>query len=256
MERAMIARVLSNLSGAVAACLGLSLAAPCVSLATVPVPGTIITTEFCGIVFEATIGMENHGVIIDDPYIGTLRTIQRDWDDKPTAQSAQWDCTELAPCGEYRLNLQGFAPPQTEPDPSDIFGPISQIDQDVQTYRMEALVDDFVTGPGVLAAEGMVNFEIFCTDCGEVNDFENIAPNFKDFFGNISGNSILVMQVPGIGGSLAPPEGNVQTVRMSISRLGGACNQILPATSSWGLVGLVGLMVLTSLLFAGKSTLR
>jgi hypothetical protein len=252
MERAIIARVLANLSGAVAACFGLSLAAPTASLAIVPVPGTIITTEFCGIVFEATVGMENHGVTIDDPYIGKLKTIQRDWDEKPSAQSAQWDCTALSPCGEYRLILQEFTPPQTSPVLQDIFGPISEIDQDIQTYRLGAIVDDFVEGPADLSATGMVDFEVFCTDCGEVNDFENIAPNFKDFFGNISGNGVLLMQVPGIGGSLAPPEGNTQTIRMSISRLGGACNNILPATSSWGLVGLVGLMVLTSLLFAGK----
>jgi hypothetical protein len=37
----------------------------------------------------------------------------------------------------------------------------------------------------------------------------------------------------------------------SILSLGGACNNVLPATSSWGLTGLVALMVAVTVFFAG-----
>ena len=102
------------------------------------------------------------------------------------------------------------------------------------------------------AAVGVVEFEIFCPLCGQVNEIESISPDFKDNIGNVIGNSVIDLTIPGIGGTGAPPQGNDQIVRMSISRLGGACNNILPASSSWGLVALVGLIVATSLFFAGR----
>jgi hypothetical protein len=197
--------------------------------------------------------MQNHGIKLDEPYLGNLDMIQRGSDFQPSPGSTQWDCTQIgADCGVYTVTLNAFVPPQTYPNRSDISGDVSQIDQDEQTYRLSVDIDGFVTGPAALAAVGSVEFEIFCVDCGEVNEIESISPDFKDNIGNISGNSVVSVLVPGIGGSSAPPQGNDQTVRMTISRLGGACNNILPATSSWGLVGLVGLMIATSLFFAGR----
>lgn len=229
-------------------------------------PGTFLEcswVRFCGTVQESTQGMTNHGVVLEAPYVGQMFFIGRepDTDTGVGTTATEWDCTDPnvligvpgSYCGEFRVKLQDFAPPLSDFDPVDLHGNIEGVDQTSSSWHMSATLDDTVRGPfPPLAINGIANITILCTGCGNVNDKQTIEPDYEDLIGNISGEVILNLTIPRVGGSLAPPEGNDQDVRLDVTQLGGACNNILPATSSWGLVGLVGLMVVTSVFFAGS----
>jgi hypothetical protein len=228
------------------------------AMATVPIDGTHSVTFFCGTIYESTKGMTNHGLDIGQPYVGNFDLYQES-PQNPEAGTTQWACElNTYGCGTFHLVLPGFVPPQLEhlnnPPESDIHGPVESIHQSVVTYRLVANVDNWIAdaGPAYLGAVGDVSATILCSGCPDVNDKLSIRPDFRDAFADVNGDLALQMTIPGVGGSLAPPEGNLQEVNGFITRLGGACNNILPASSSWGLVGLVGLMVATTVFFAGR----
>jgi hypothetical protein len=234
--------------------LAVCVAAPLSAWAGVPVNGTNSITAFCGNVTFASQGMTNHGVKEFQPYVGFLNLIQEP-PENPNPGTTYWPCDEnIYGCGTISVTLPGFVPPPTDPDPSDIFGPVESIHQSVVTYRILANVDGFVVDPQdpTVQAVGTVDVTILCSGCPDTNNPLSIKPDYKDQFADINGDMEIRMQVPGIGGSLSPPEGNPQEVNGTVTRIGGACNNILPATSSWGLVGLVSLMVATSIVFAGR----
>lgn len=213
--------------------------------------------QFCGTVQETTEGMTNHGVVLEAPYVGQLYFVRRPPDVvSPHAADTVWDCSNPFErvglpgsfCGEVRVRLQDFAPPETDDQPLDIHGPIDTVSQTGSSYHLNAIMDDFVVGPTPYTSIGSSLMTILCTGCGEVNDKFTIEPDYKDLIGNISGEVILSLAIPGIGGT-EEPEGESQDVRLDVTQLGGACNNILPATSSWGLVGLVGLLVVSAVFF-------
>jgi len=231
------------------------MAAPLSALAGVPANGTNTITAFCGEVYNATHGMTNYGVKEDHPYIGVMELIQEPPED-PAAGTTQWFCDQnIYACGTISITLPGFVPPGTDPLPSDIFGPVELIEQTETKYELTGNLDGFVADPidPTVLAIGVVDITMLCSTCPAVNNKQSIKPDYQDQFSDIAGDMAISVRVPGIGGSAAPPEGNLQEVNASILRLGGACNNILPATSSWGLVGLVGLLVVTSIFFAGRA---
>jgi hypothetical protein len=224
--------------------------------AQVPPDGSESVTQFCGTIYETNLGWYQHGVELGQPYLGWIELIQELPED-PSSATTQWDCESNSyGCGTFHLVIPGFVPPQAEGLPPheevDITGPVESIHQSVVTYRLVANVDDFVvdSGPAYFGAIGVTTMTLLCSDCPGQNDRQSIEPNFRDFTGEIYGDLSLSVQVPGIGGSLAPPSSSSGETNAFVSRLGGACNNVLPATTSTGLVGLVALLVATTVFFA------
>lgn len=205
------------------------------SAAATPPAGTESETLFCGTVVELDTWVAGYGVSEGDRYLGSLALTQRDHDGVEGG-STVWDCVANEPCGELRIVLPHFVPPQTAPAAAEIFGPVEEIEQTEQLYRLQAGLDGFVPG-----ATGVADLILLCSGCGPVNDPEDIRPNQVDVLLPVTGEVVLEMFVPGAIDS-------AQTdLRLSITSLGGACNSALPATSSVGLVALAGLLALCAL---------
>jgi hypothetical protein len=223
-------------------CIGLS-----ASALAAPPNGTPIQTRFCGRIYDLDPRFEPYGLSLDAPYLAELNLVQRAPDEYPDVDWSQWDCeSPNEPCGELRIDFLSFVPPQTDPDPSDVFGPIAEIDQTSLTYRAYAILDDFVPG-----AIGEAELQLFCVGCGRGNDINSIDPAMGESLDQTMGTLTVQMQVPGIGGSQSPPSGaNPNFVYMSVDALGGRCNQFLPASSPKGLIALVVLMIAAVLFLA------
>jgi hypothetical protein len=210
------------------------------TVAAAPPAGTISTSWFCGTLEQVDSLLSDHGIRAGDPFVGRLNLIQRNPDSG--SSTTHWDCVNGAgPCGEFELELAGFAPPQTAPQTAEVHGPVSSITQSVVTYHLVADLDGFVAG-----ASGTGDLTLLCPGCPANNDPDEIKPTFPDQSPEWLGTLDLTLQVPGIGGGTEADASGV------VLTLGSSCRNFLPSSSPLGLVALVVLMIAAALLFAKR----
>jgi len=215
------------------------------SSAAPPPDGTETTTLFCGELYEVDPVLNAHGLAQGDPFLGTMTLTQRP-PDVPGATTT-WNCTLPGwECGELEIEIPGFAPPQSAPSAALIFGPVSTISQSIVSYNLVASIDEFVAG-----ATGTAELNLLCPGCPATNDRYDISPTFTSFMAP-AGELVIDLQVPGIGSSAGTPA----QLSGAILRVGGLCRNHLPSSSPWGLVILVGFIVVAAVAFAGRRRLR
>jgi len=216
-------------------------AAPAARAGGVPPLGTQTTIDFCGIVEQVPLCIAMHVMKANEPYAGSLVVTQRN-PDGDDGTLTTWLCEDPgSECGELRVVLPGFKPPQTHPEVVEIVGSIESIAQTATAYRTTVDMDDFVAG-----AIGAAELELVCPGCSTLNVLGSIAPDFHTAHAQIHGVLTVDLAVPGIGGSLAPPCGADTLVVASIDGLGAECNRVVPSTSTRGLAALVVLMIAAS----------
>jgi hypothetical protein len=211
-------------------CLLLSVAmvplGPEIALAEDPPPaGTELTFEICGEIAEIDPAHLAAG-LWSKRVRGSVSLVQRDPD--ALGPPVVWDC--VAPnevCGEFTVDLNGLAP---------ISGAVTEISQDEWIYQLTAYAAGFVAGGG-----GVAQLSFFGTDVLKPNNPLNIAPDYIPAF-SISGTLSLDIWFPGLCDGGGPCEG-VEPIRANLALLSNGCPRYVPATSTWGLVTLVSLML-------------